>query len=209
MGAGGGAGSNPDPFAVLAASRYVSLTTFRKDGTPVATPVWVVALEGELWVWTNPGAGKVKRLRRSARAAIAPCRMRGEPLGKSCRPAAGWCRPIRWSGYGAIQLAGDPDGAAGLLNHLLVELAHQSWSDGVSLALVGWGQNLVTLNPDRITHLADMATAAVSSRSPGRSRISGSMCRRPAPMTSPPIPGNSWCSWSTLTTRSTLSTSSS
>lgn len=86
--AAGSAGSAPDPFTVLAASRYVSLTTYRKDGTPVATPVWVVALEGELWVWTNLDAGKVKRLRRSPRAALAPCRVCGEALGESV-PARG------------------------------------------------------------------------------------------------------------------------
>ena len=57
------------------------LTTFRKDGTPVATPVWAVRIGDELRVWTIRDSGKVKRIRRSCRAQIAPCTMRGNPRG--------------------------------------------------------------------------------------------------------------------------------
>ena len=57
------------------------LTTFKKDGTPVPTPVWVVRRGDELRVWTAPDAGKVKRIRRSGKVLIAPCGMRGKPHG--------------------------------------------------------------------------------------------------------------------------------
>lgn len=67
---------------VLAESRYVLLVTFRKNGTPVPTPVWLVRVGTELLVWTNPAAGKVKRLRRSQRAQVAPCTVKGVPLGR-------------------------------------------------------------------------------------------------------------------------------
>ena len=30
----------------LADEKYISLTTFKQDGTPVATPVWVVVTTG-------------------------------------------------------------------------------------------------------------------------------------------------------------------
>ena len=59
------------------------LTTFRKDGTPVPTPVWVVRIGDELRVWTIRDSGKVKRIRRSGRAQIAPCTIRGKPRGLS------------------------------------------------------------------------------------------------------------------------------
>lgn len=59
------------------------LTTFRKDGTAVPTPVWVVRLGDELRLWTNPSAGKIKRIRRSGKVALAPCSLRGEPRGRS------------------------------------------------------------------------------------------------------------------------------
>jgi hypothetical protein len=49
----------------LAGEKYISLTTFKRDGTPVATPVWVVSDDGRrLLVWTAAQTWKVKRLRR-------------------------------------------------------------------------------------------------------------------------------------------------
>jgi PPOX class probable F420-dependent enzyme len=66
--------------AVLTA-QYVALTTYRRDGTPVTTPVWA-APEGEsLYLFTNATAGKVKRLRNSSRAVIAPCTATGTITG--------------------------------------------------------------------------------------------------------------------------------
>jgi PPOX class probable F420-dependent enzyme len=71
------------PLDLLARSPYVLLTTFRRDGTPVPTPVWVVRVGDELLVWTNPTAGKVKRIRRNSRVEIGPCGRGGRPLGRS------------------------------------------------------------------------------------------------------------------------------
>ena len=54
------------------------LTTFRRDGTPVATPVWVVKLDGdEVGFWTSSGSGKAKRLAHTARVSVQPCDARG------------------------------------------------------------------------------------------------------------------------------------
>ena len=61
----------------LGAATYLSLTTFRKDGTPVATPVWASRDGDRLYVWTETDAGKVKRLRRDSRVLLAPCDSRG------------------------------------------------------------------------------------------------------------------------------------
>ena len=58
-------------------SRYVSLTTYRKDGTPVATPVWHVPHNAELWIVTEAGSGKVKRIRNNPQVRVAPCSIRG------------------------------------------------------------------------------------------------------------------------------------
>ena len=65
----------------LADERYVSLTTFRRDGSPVATPVWVAGHEGRLLVWTGAGTHKVQRLRRDPRVLVAPSTGRGEVTG--------------------------------------------------------------------------------------------------------------------------------
>ncbi|MET3803422.1 PPOX class probable F420-dependent enzyme [Nakamurella sp. UYEF19] len=69
------------PLEVLAQSKYMLLNTFRRDGTAVATPVWVVRIADELMVWTNPTAGKVKRIRRDGHVEIGPCTRSGRPLG--------------------------------------------------------------------------------------------------------------------------------
>jgi PPOX class probable F420-dependent enzyme len=72
----------------LAAQKYISLATFKKDGTRVATPVWL-AREGEhLYVITDPTSGKAKRLRNSPRAEVAPCDMRGTVTGPAAPASA-------------------------------------------------------------------------------------------------------------------------
>ncbi|MEU0405172.1 PPOX class F420-dependent oxidoreductase [Streptomyces sp. NPDC006197] len=61
----------------LRRGRYVSLTTFRKNGTGVATPVWYVTEGSELYVWTCSDSWKVKRLRNDSRVEVAVCDLRG------------------------------------------------------------------------------------------------------------------------------------
>ena len=61
----------------LGAATYLSLTTFRKDGTPVATPVWASQEGDRLYVWTEADAGKIKRLRNNGAVLLAPCDSRG------------------------------------------------------------------------------------------------------------------------------------
>jgi PPOX class probable F420-dependent enzyme len=62
----------------LADEKYMLLTTFRRDGTPVSTPVWVVALDGEeVGFWTSSGSGKAKRLAHTARVTVQPSDGRG------------------------------------------------------------------------------------------------------------------------------------
>lgn len=68
-------------FAPLLKERYVSLTTFRKNGAAVATPVWFVERNGTLSIGTGATAGKVKRIRHSGRVTLAPCTARGQVLG--------------------------------------------------------------------------------------------------------------------------------
>jgi uncharacterized protein len=71
---------HPD-VAGLAAGKYLLLTTFRRAGDAVPTPVWVVADGADLVVWTARDAGKVKRIRRDGAVRLAPCDMRGRPTG--------------------------------------------------------------------------------------------------------------------------------
>lgn len=64
--------------------RFLSITSFRRDGTGVATPVWFVADGGRLYALTDATSGKVKRIHRDPAVLVAPCRpggrLRGEPV---------------------------------------------------------------------------------------------------------------------------------
>ncbi|MFJ3211857.1 PPOX class F420-dependent oxidoreductase [Streptomyces flaveolus] len=68
-------------LARLGAGKYLLVTSYRKNGTPVATPVWVVRDGDVLGVWTAADSWKVKRVRRRADVLVGPCDVRGNPTG--------------------------------------------------------------------------------------------------------------------------------
>ena len=62
----------------LADEKYVLVTTFRRDGRAVATPVWLVELPGGAFAFSTGGdSGKVKRLRHTTRVTLQACDRRG------------------------------------------------------------------------------------------------------------------------------------
>jgi uncharacterized protein len=61
--------------------KYLSLTTFKRDGTGVATPVWFVVDGGRLLVRTGRESLKVRRLRRNPAVTVAPCTATGRRRG--------------------------------------------------------------------------------------------------------------------------------
>ncbi len=69
----------------LGDSQYVSVTSYRRNGQGVPTPVWVVRDGDALAIWTPTGSGKVKRIRRDPAVLVAPCdfggKLLGEPVG--------------------------------------------------------------------------------------------------------------------------------
>ena len=69
-------------IAALDRRRYMALATFRRSGAEVSTPVWFAAMDGRLYVFTAGDSGKVKRLRHSSRARIAPSDARGNARGE-------------------------------------------------------------------------------------------------------------------------------
>jgi hypothetical protein len=68
-------------LSLLAESPYLSLTTFKRDGTEVSTPVWLAPYGGGLCVITQASSGKAKRLRHTSRVLLAPCTARGVETG--------------------------------------------------------------------------------------------------------------------------------
>lgn len=64
--------------------RFLSVTSFKRDGTAVATPVWFVSDGSRLFAFTDLHSAKVRRIRRDPHVLVAPCRpdgkLRAEPL---------------------------------------------------------------------------------------------------------------------------------
>ena len=71
----------PADLAALDRAKFISLTTFRRDGTPVPTPVWFAVDGTTLLVWTDATSGKAKRLRNDPKVEVAPSDARGRPTG--------------------------------------------------------------------------------------------------------------------------------
>lgn len=75
----------PAVSQTLDTARYLNLETFRRNGTAVATPVWFAphgSRAGVFYIFSAQEVGKVKRLRLSPRARVAPCNVRGRVLGE-------------------------------------------------------------------------------------------------------------------------------
>jgi PPOX class probable F420-dependent enzyme len=67
----------------LARERYISLTTFRRDGSGASTPVWVVSDDGRrLLIWTGASSWKVKRIMANPRVLVAASNIRGKEKGE-------------------------------------------------------------------------------------------------------------------------------
>jgi len=71
---------NEIPSAIQG-QKYLSLTTFRKTGVGVATPVWFGEEDGRLYVMTRGEMGKSKRIRNNPQVKVAPCTIRGKVTG--------------------------------------------------------------------------------------------------------------------------------
>jgi hypothetical protein len=90
----------------LGASQYILLTTYKKDGTAVPTPVWVSSSGTKLFVLTDANAGKVKRIRNRGHVVIAPCDARGGGQGASVDASARLIDdPAEWTKIDALHKA--------------------------------------------------------------------------------------------------------
>jgi hypothetical protein len=67
----------------LASGKYLLVTTFRRDGGEVPTPVWVIRDGDALGIWTVPDSGKVKRMRNRADVLVSACDVHGNPQGEA------------------------------------------------------------------------------------------------------------------------------
>ena len=58
--------------------KYINLETYKKDGTPIRTPVWFVIDNDLIYIITRDSTGKVKRLKNNQNVRIVPCSFKGE-----------------------------------------------------------------------------------------------------------------------------------
>ncbi|MEU7722816.1 PPOX class F420-dependent oxidoreductase [Streptomyces tibetensis] len=83
----------------LGAGKYLLITSYRRNGTPVATPVWVVRDGAALGAWTPADSWKVKRIRNRADVLVGPCDLRGNPTGDQVPATAEICDPATTARY--------------------------------------------------------------------------------------------------------------
>jgi uncharacterized protein len=67
--------------SAIRGQQYISLTTFRKNGVAVATPVWFGEEGDKVYVMTFAKSGKTKRIRNNPQVKLAPCTFRGKVTG--------------------------------------------------------------------------------------------------------------------------------
>jgi len=75
-------------FEPLSKAKYTSVTTFRRSGQPVATPVHVVTDGDVAYFRTWDVSGKAKRLRHTTAVEVAPSTIRGRVSGPWLRAEA-------------------------------------------------------------------------------------------------------------------------
>ncbi|RCV53973.1 PPOX class F420-dependent oxidoreductase [Marinitenerispora sediminis] len=108
----------------LATARYISLTTFRADGSAVATPVWFAPdPDGpRLYVTSDVDAYKVRRLRRDPRVTVAPCDIAGR-LDPDAEPVPGRGRVLA------------PEDTARVRRRIRRRYGREYWLTGLRLTL--------------------------------------------------------------------------
>ena len=70
-------------FVPFVKRRTALLTTYKRDGTPVATPVTIAVERDHAYVRTWDSAWKAKRMRNNPAVAVAPATIRGRPRGEA------------------------------------------------------------------------------------------------------------------------------
>jgi uncharacterized protein len=75
------AGERAEGLEEVTGGRYCTVVSFRRDGTPVATPVWFGLSGGALFFRSLADSYKIRRIRSDPRVLVAPCSRRGRPTG--------------------------------------------------------------------------------------------------------------------------------
>src|SRR6516164_1842790 len=109
-----------DAIRQFAGAKYLNLESFRRTGIGVRTPVWFAhdVLHNArtiFYIYSEAGAGKVKRIRNNPNVRIAPCTMRGDVRGVWINGRACICeddeaargQQLLTQKYGLLKIVGD------------------------------------------------------------------------------------------------------
>ena len=93
---------NQPAFQNLNGHQYMALTTYRRSGAGVPTAVWFAQDGDRLFIVTQDGSGKVKRIRNNAGVRVAPSDAGGRwgrklPARRACCRRPRQCMPTRAS----------------------------------------------------------------------------------------------------------------
>lgn len=77
--------------------KYISLSTLRKSGAAVLTPVWFGEEDDKLYIKTRSDSGKYKRIRNNPQVRVAPCTMQGKVTGPEFTATARILASEEWS----------------------------------------------------------------------------------------------------------------
>ena len=109
-----------NPLTALGHAWAIRLTTFRRDGTPVSTPVNVAVDGNRVFFRTYEQAGKFKRLRNNPRVEVAPSNGRGQVTGETMAATT-----VLLTGTDDLRAAALIDRQHKLFQKGLVPLAHR------------------------------------------------------------------------------------
>ena len=124
---------NTPSASSIGKARYLSITSYKRDGTPVATPMWVVTRGEFLFALTRANSWKVKRIRRDPVIRVAVCDMRGR-LQSPNWPATG--RILSGGGEQMVrELMDEKYGAGRIKATIFLERLRRQASDRVAIQI--------------------------------------------------------------------------
>jgi hypothetical protein len=148
-------GRLPDVVAVRHGGGQLNLRLSAVHRGPTPAP-WT-ADESGLW-WSISTEQELPVNETNASSYLAPL----PTLAAVGSDTHGFCWLLDLERAGAIALTGDPNRCLDLARFLAAELAVNAWSDHLSVTMVGFGQELVGMNPSRLRYSSDLEAAAVA-----------------------------------------------
>jgi hypothetical protein len=150
-------GRLPDVLAARMVADQLDLRLAEPHPSPPPTP-WTVDESG---CWWSVSVGDELPAAATAREQLAPY---PTLVAIGHDPATGEKWLVDLEACGALALTGDPARCLDLGRFIAAELAVNAWSDQLTATMVGFGEQMLPLNPDRLRHRDDLADAAQATR---------------------------------------------